>query len=686
MLLTNSIVGNTSVANFIAAYSNKCLDFLGANKEQTVAIWQWIEMAQTEIENIADVVKLDPVFQRLDWHLTHSSYIVGHRLTLADLVVYETLKRSKQWSQYQARYKKHIPALDRFFVHIDGLALVQTATTVLNGAVKKGCSTHDISPPTTEESSSDSDAVVVLPHAEMGKVVTRFPPEASGYLHIGHAKAALMNQYFAQKYNGKMLLRFDDTNPAKEKAEFEERIREDLRLLGIDSKKENWTHSSDYFDDLQRLAYQMIASGKAYVDDTPVEELRRQKLAMEEGANRNNSPEKNKAMFDEMIKGSDEGRKCVLRAKIDMKSENGTLRDPVLFRCKNEEHARHGWKYKAYPTYDFTCPVVDSLEGVTHALRTSEYNDRNAQYYWICDALGIRKPFIWDFSRLNFTYTVMSKRKLTKLVDIGAVDGWDDPRFPTVAGLMRRGLAIEALRQFILSQGASRSIATIEWENLWTVNKKYLDPIIPRYSAVTKKDAAILHLNTGSDKYTVEKKPKHPKNNDLGTKDVVYYKDLYLDQVDAAEIVDNEEITLMGWGNVIVKKIQKSDSGVVTELWAELNLKGSVKTTKKKLHWVAVITDAKDQHCLTDVKLVTYDYLSKVPFMDDNIPFEEQVDMNSKHESSALGDFNLRSLKKGDKIQLERVGYYVVDAPFVDESHPVVLIKIPDSQKAKATN
>jgi bifunctional glutamyl/prolyl-tRNA synthetase len=513
-----SLNGNITVAKCIAFDSAKANVLLGSNKENSISIFQWIETALDEIENVSDITRLDVLFQKLDYHLTHSTYLVGHRLTLADLAVYEVLKRSKEWKQYQARYKKHIPNLDRYFVHLEGSFFIQTATNVLNSAVKKGCSTHDIVPPTVDEDVSTDSSVIVLQYAEMGKVVTRFPPEASGFLHIGHAKAALMNQYFAQKYKGKLLLRFDDTNPAKEKQEFEQRIVQDLHMLGIDSRRENWTHTSDYFDLCAQYAEQLLKTGRAYVDDTPVDELRKQKMNKEENHNRSNSVEKNLQMWQEMVKGSDEGRKCVVRAKISMQSENGAMRDPVLFRCKNEEHPRTGNKYKAYPTYDFACPVVDSHEGVTHALRTSEYNDRNAQYYWVCDALGIRKPHIWDFSRLNFTYTVMSKRKLTKLVEMGAVDGWDDPRFPTVAGLMRRGLTIEALHQFILSQGASRSVSTIQWEALWTVNKKYIDPIVPRFAAVVKKDIAVLHLNMDSDKYTIEKKPKHPKNAEMGTK------------------------------------------------------------------------------------------------------------------------------------------------------------------------
>ncbi|VDP46749.1 unnamed protein product [Heligmosomoides polygyrus] len=182
-----------------------------------------------------------------------------------------------------------------------------------------------------------------------------------------------------------------------------------------------------------------------------------------------------------MKKGSERGLQCCVRIKIDMQSNNGAMRDPTIYRCKPEEHVRTGLKYKVYPTYDFACPIVDSVEGVTHALRTTEYTDRDDQYYFICDALGIRRPHIWSYARLNMTNTVMSKRKLTWFVNEGLVEGWDDPRFPTVRGVMRRGMTVEGLRQFIIAQGGSRSVVMMEWDKIWSFNKKVIDPVAPRF-------------------------------------------------------------------------------------------------------------------------------------------------------------------------------------------------------------
>ncbi len=297
---------------------------------------------------------------------------------------------------------------------------------------------------------------VDLPGAEIGKVCTRFPPEPSGYLHIGHAKAALLNQYFAQKYQGRLIIRFDDTNPSKEKDEYIESILLDLETLGV--KGDAITYTSDYFLQLMEMAEKLIQEDKAYVDDTDREQMQKERGDRIESKCRNQSVAENMALWKEMVDGTERGKQCCVRGKLDMSSDNATLRDPVYYRCNPTPHHRVGTKYKVYPTYDFACPYVDSIEGVTHALRSSEYHDRNEQYYRVLKDMQVRPVHIWDFSRLNFVYTLLSKRKLQWFVDTGRVEGWDDPRFPTVQGIKRRGLTIEALKQFILSQVCSYEV------------------------------------------------------------------------------------------------------------------------------------------------------------------------------------------------------------------------------------
>lgn len=289
-----------------------------------------------------------------------------------------------------------------------------------------------------------------LPDAEIGKVRLRFAPEPSGYLHIGHSKAALLNKYFAERYQGEVILRFDDTNPTKESNEFVENLIKDVDTLGV--KYEKITYTSDYFPELMDMAEKLIKEGKAYVDDTPREQMQKERMDGIESNCRSNSVEENLKLWKEMIAGSERGLQCCVRGKLDMQDPNKSLRDPVYYRCNPVPHHRIGSKYKIYPTYDFACPFVDSLEGITHALRSSEYHDRNAQYYRIQEDMGMPKVHIYEFSRLNLVYTLLSKRKLLWFVQNGKVDGWDDPRFPTVQGIVRRGLKIEALIQFILEQ------------------------------------------------------------------------------------------------------------------------------------------------------------------------------------------------------------------------------------------
>jgi glutamyl/glutaminyl-tRNA synthetase len=270
---------------------------------------------------------------------------------------------------------------------------------------------------------------------------------------MGHAKAALLNHHYARDYNGKLILRFDDTNPSKEKSEYEQSIMEDLASLGI--QHDVFSHSSDHFETIQAYGDQLIASGKAYIDFTLVDQMRDERSKGIESKCRNHSIEENQRLWAEMKKASPEGLTCCMRAKIDMKSPNGCMRDPTMYRCNLTPHHKTGTTYKVYPTYDFTCPIVDSIEGVTHAMRTNEYHDRNEQYMWVLDALNLRKPAILDFSRLNFVYTTLSKRKLNWFVAENKVEGWTDPRFPTVRGVLRRGLTVAALKEFMLRQGFS---------------------------------------------------------------------------------------------------------------------------------------------------------------------------------------------------------------------------------------
>jgi glutamyl/glutaminyl-tRNA synthetase len=272
--------------------------------------------------------------------------------------------------------------------------------------------------------------------------------------------------------------------------------------------------------------------------------MRKQRMDGIPSEYRDLAPEKSLAIFDDMLTGSDEGRKWCIRAKISVDDPNKAMRDPVIYRCNLDPHHRTGTTWKAYPSYDLTVPILDSIEGVSHALRTTEYNDRDAQYDWIVDTLKLRKAVHYNFARLSFVRTLMSKRKLKTLVEDGIVTGWDDPRMPTVRGIMRRGLTVPALREFIVLLGPSKSVVTMDWTTIWAINKKHIDPVSARYTAVVKENAVPVKLIGGPAKPEAVDTLKHAKY-DLGSKTVWRSENLTIDQEDAASFAEGEEILLM---------------------------------------------------------------------------------------------------------------------------------------------
>lgn len=522
-----------------------------------------------------------------------------------------------------------------------------------------------------------------LKNTENG-VVTRFPPEPSGYLHIGHAKAALLNDFFAhEQYKGTLLLRFDDTNPKNESAEFQDAIVQDLALMGI--KPDRVSYTSDYFQELYEYCVQMIKTGKAYADDTEKETMQKQRFDGIPSAKRDASVEENLARFEEMKAGTDEGQRWCIRAKLSVNSPNKALRDPVIYRCvvryvdddgveQQVVHHRTGTKWKIYPNYDFCCPIIDSVEGVTHALRTTEYQDRNDQYQWMLKALNLRKVDIWGFSRLNFVRTLLSKRKLTKLVKSGAVYGWDDPRFPTVRGIRRRGMTVEALREFMVSQGPSKNLVNMDWTIFWATNKKYIDPVAPRHTAIATDRSVVCHVKGASAEVQYEDKPKHIKNPDLGIKRVACSNKIWVEQEDAQRFVQDEEITLMNWGNAYVRKTSKSVGPLhvddVTELELELHLEGDFKKTDKKITWLS------DAQQMVPVELVDFDNLITKDKLEENDKLEDFLTPQTEFKTYAVADCNVADVKEHDIIQFERKGYFRCDRA-ARLGEPAVFFNIP---------
>lgn len=632
---------------------------LGLNESK-----EWIKFAYEKLI-VKDFKKLSVDLEKLESHLNLRSFFIGYKISVADIAIWGALRANPVMGSV-IKNSLYIN-LTRWYQFLESDKRFGEMPTLLSASLSELKKLAKGGKKEIHKANFEIDLI----DAKDGEVVTRFPPEPSGYLHIGHAKAAVLNQYFANAYHGKLIIRFDDTNPSKEKTEFQDSIIEDLRLLGI--KGDKLTYSSDYFQEMYDLAVKMIKEGKAYCDDTPLEKMRAERMDGIKSERRDRTVEENLKIFtEEMKNGTEEGLKNCLRAKIDYTALNKTLRDPVIYRCNLTPHHRTGTEWKMYPTYDFCVPIVDALEGVTHALRTIEYRDRNVQYEWMLNALGLRKVHIWDFARVNFVRTLLSKRKLQWFVDKNYVKNWDDPRFPTVRGIRRRGMTVEGLKNFIISQGPSKNIINLDWSLIWAVNKKVIDPIAPRHTALASKDLVTVNIVDGPELHS-EKKPKHKKNPAVGEKDVYYSNKVLIEQVDAAGIKDGEEVTFMDWGNVICTKVHKDAEGKVTSIDAKLHLDGDFRKTEKKLTWLAAEKTVA-------VELVDFDHLITKDKLDEGDNFEDFLTPKTRFPTDAIADINVENMKVGDIIQFERKGYYILDS---NADGKYIFFTVPDGKQKK---
>jgi len=408
-----------------------------------------------------------------------------------------------------------------------------------------------------------------LPQAKKGEVVTRFPPEPNGYLHIGHAKAAIISREYAKRYGGKFILRFDDTNPEKE-GEYYQPQKEDLKWLGIDWDEEYCT--SNNLEKHYKLAEKLIKEGNAYVCCCSPEEIKSSRFNRKPCKCRKNSIEKNLAKWSELFY-MPEG-KAVLRLKADLESPNTAMRDPTLFRLIDAPHPIQGKKYRCWPTYDFAGAVEDSLSGVTHAFRTKEYELRDEVYYYLLDKLNLRKPLLIEYSRLSLKGMPVSKRIIKNLIDERKVAGWDDPRVPTLRGLRRRGIQPNAIHQFVLSLGISKVESEITFDQLEAINRKNLDPVSKRLYFIPNPTRLIIH---GVSPRETELR-LHPQF-DLGKRSLKVGRVFYISKQDVNQLEIGEKIRLKELYNVEIKKITEK------EVWGDYE--GEKLLPKiKKIQWV----------------------------------------------------------------------------------------------------
>jgi glutaminyl-tRNA synthetase len=515
-----------------------------------------------------------------------------------------------------------------------------------------------------------------------GRVQTRFPPEPNGYLHIGHAKAICVDFGVAQEYGGTCYLRFDDTNPERETEEFVESIKRDVHWLGFDWG-DRLRHASDYFTEIHDCAVELIKRGLAYVDHQNADDIRKNRGTLTEpGKNspyRDRSPEENLRLFDAMKRGDVDEGVCVLRAKIDMASPNINLRDPTLYRVRKVAHQRTGSQWCIYPMYDYAHTLSDAIEGTTHSLCTLEFEDHRPLYDWFLDQLWQGRPSRprqIEFSRANLMFTVTSKRKLKQLVEDKHVDGWDDPRMPTLAGIRRRGYTPESIVEFVRRIGTTKKEQVAELGQLEGCVREDLNERAPRRFAVLDPLKIVIETYPEGKEEWLEA-ANHPNKPELGVRKVPFSREILIEREDFMENAPSKFHRLKPGGEVrlrygyIIKceRVVKDSAGNVTELHCShdaASRSGSDESGRKvkgTIHWVSAKHARR-----ASVRL--YDRLFSVPFPGDNVAKELNAD-SLKIVTSAVLEPALADAAAEERFQFERLGYFIADRVLSKPGAPV---------------
>ena len=515
-----------------------------------------------------------------------------------------------------------------------------------------------------------------LAEGRVEKIHTRFPPEPNGYLHIGSAKAIWINAGTAQKYGGLFNLRYDDTNPVKEDDEYVRSIEEDLRWLGAEPNGGIY-YGSDYFDKCYEYAVKLIKDGKAYVCDLSADEMREYRGTLtepgKESPYRNRSVEENLDLFERMKNGEFADGTHTLRAKIDMSSPNMNMRDPAIYRILHTSHHRQGNKWCIYPLYDFAHPIQDALEGITHSLCSIEFENHRPLYNWVVDNIGFeKKPHQYEFARLNLTYTVMSKRFLRELVETGKVDGWDDPRMPTLCGLRRRGYTPTSIIEFVKRAGVAKAYSIVDIGLLEHCIREEQNAVAPRRVAVLKP-LKVTVTNYPDRKIEYFELPNNPQDENAGKRKVPFTKNLYIERDDFAEVPPPKfhrlkpggEVRLMGSYILKCEDLVKDENGNITELLCTCDLEtgngnpADGRKIKGTVHWLSA-DYAKDTEIREYGRMFTLENVFDIPedksYMDYVDPDSLTVYKDAKTEPS------LAEAKAGDKFQFVRTGYFCKDS------------------------
>ena len=537
---------------------------------------------------------------------------------------------------------------------------------------------------------------------EEGKVTadgihTRFPPEPNGYLHIGHCKALVIDFGTAKKYGGKCNLRMDDTNPAKEDTEFVDAIKEDIHWLGFDWE-DRFYYGSDYFEKDYELAVGLIKKGLAYICELTPEQFRSPEFAGDltraaVSPWRDRPIEESLDIFERMKNGEFPEGKYTLRAKIDLASGNFCMRDPVIYRIKYVEHHRQGTKWCIFPMYDFAHPIQDALEGITHSLCSLEYEIHRPLYDWVIDNVDLEykpcKPRQIEFARLNMTHTVMSKRYLRSLVEGGIVDGWDDPRMPTLCGLRRRGYTAASVLDFIGRIGVSKSNSLVDIRLLESCIREELNMKAPRRICVPNPVKVVIdNYPEGETEYfSVSNNPNDPE---AGTREIPFTKEIYIDASDFAEVPPpkffrmkpNGEVRLMGAYIVKCNSIEKNEDGSVKAIHCTADLEAKNgnpldgRKIKGTIHWVSA-EYAVDTTLVMYSNLFTLENVSDIP---EGKTYADYIDPNSAVRVQAKVEPALADAKDGERFQFVRTGYFVKDTKNPNTFNRIVNLK--DGYKA----